>query len=172
MHFRKLISSIAALALIACAAIAPKPADAAALTYYAQNKILDWLFRAQSFSPPATLYVALVTSASSASGCGTEVSGGSYARVSITSSLTNWAGTQSAASTTTSTGTSGQTSNNIVLTYAAPTANWGTVVGFCVLDAVTSGNPIFFAPLTVSQTINSGAAAPSFSAAALTYTIN
>lgn len=137
---------------------------------YLENKFLDWLFRAQTFSPPATMYIGLVTSASSAGSPGSEVTGGSYARVSIASSLANWAGTQSAGSTGASTGTSGQTSNNVVLTFPAPTGNWGTVVGFIIMDASSGGNMIYFAPLTVAVTINSGAAAPAFAAAALTVT--
>lgn len=170
LKFKRLVS-LALVALLA-AGILPQRADAAALSYYLQNKYIDWILRGQSYSPAATVYVALATSASSAGSCGTEVSGGSYARVSIASSLANWAGTQSAGSTAVSSGTSGQTSNNIVLTFPAPTANWGTVVGFCIFDASSSGNLLIYAPLTVSVTINSGAAAPSFAAAALTYTIN
>lgn len=159
-------------AALAAGALVTGAAHAAALSNYVQNKYIDWLFRAQSYSPPATMYVGLATTAGSAAACGTEVTGGSYARVAITSGLTEWAGTQGAGSTTASSGTTGQTSNNAAITFPAPTANWGTVVGFCVFDASTSGNLIFYAPLTTAATINNGAAAPSFSISALTYTIN
>jgi hypothetical protein len=33
----------------------------AAMTDYLENKLVDWLLRGQSFTPPATLYVALFT---------------------------------------------------------------------------------------------------------------
>lgn len=101
----------------------------------------------------------------------TEASGGAYARASIAASLTAWAGTQSAGSTVASTGTGGQTSNNAAITYAAPSANWGTVWGFALYDAVSSGNAWFTAPLTTPQDVLNGQAAPSFAVAALTQAI-
>ena len=119
-----------------------------------------------------TVYVALLTAAPSDSGGGTEVSGGSYARVAVTASMANWAGTQSSGSTTASTGTSGTTSNNSTITFPAPTANWGTVTYFAVYDQATGGNLIYWAALTTSKTINNGDAAPSFAAAALTFQVD
>jgi len=136
---------------------------------YLENKIIDWLLRGQTFTPPATVYVGLLTAAPSDAGGGTEVSGGSYARVAVASSLANWAGSQSAGSTTASTGTSGTTSNNAAVTFPAPTANWGTVTHFGVYDASSAGNLLFYAALTTSKTINNGDAAPSFAAGALTF---
>lgn len=147
-------------------------ANAASLSNYLENKLADALLRAQAYTMPATVYVALATTSSSDTACGTEVSGGSYARVAVTSSLANWAGTQSAGSTVASTGTGGTTSNNASITFPAPTANWGTVVGYCVFDASTSGNLLFYAALTASKTINNGDAAPSFAAGALTLQID
>jgi hypothetical protein len=118
----------------------------------------------------STLYVALLTAAPSDSGGGTEVTGGSYARVAVASALANWAGTQSAASTTASSGTGGQTSNNGSITFPSPTANWGVVTHFALYDALTGGNLIYWGTLTVSKTVNNGDAAPVFAAAALTIT--
>ncbi len=135
---------------------------------YLENKYLDFLFRAQTFTAPATIYVALLTAAPSDSGGGTEVSGGSYARVAVTSSLANWAGTQSAGSTTASTGTGGTTSNNAAITFPAPTGNWGVVTHFGLYDASTSGNLLYWAALTTSKTINNADAAPSYAIGALT----
>jgi hypothetical protein len=115
-----------------------------------------------------TYYVALFTANPSDTGGGTEVSGGSYARVALTLSLANMAGTQAAASTTASSGTSGTTSNNNTITFPSPTANWGTVTGMALMDAATGGNMHVFAALTTSKTVNNGDAAPTFAAAALT----
>lgn len=143
----------------------------AALSDYAENKIIDSLLRAQAYTP-TTLYVALLTAAPNDTGGGTEVTGGSYARVSVTNSLANWAGTQSAGSTTASSGTGGTTSNNNVITFPAPTANWGVVTHFALYDAASAGNLIFYGALTTSKTINSGDAAPSFAAGALTFQID
>lgn len=152
-------------------AIAPQDAEAAAISNYLQNKFVDWFFRAQTFTAPTSIYIALATTTGTAAACGTEVTGGSYGRVQVTGALAAWAGTQSAGSTTASSGTSGQTSNNASITFPSPTANWGTVTSFCAFDASSGGNLLFFAALTVSKTINNGDAAPSFAAAALTYTI-
>jgi hypothetical protein len=153
--------------------LAPVPdARAGAMTDYLENKIIDWLFRGQAFTPPATIYVSLHTAACSDSSTGTEVSGGSYARVAVTSALANWAGTQAAASTTASTGTGGTTSNNAAVTFPAPTANWGSITHFGLFDASTSGNQLACAALTVSKTVNNGDAAPSFAAAALTFQVD
>ena len=60
----------------------------------------------------------------------------------VTSSLTAWAGTQAALSTTASTGVSGTTSNNNILTYNAPTATWGLVVAYAAYESLTGGNPL------------------------------
>jgi hypothetical protein len=135
---------------------------------YLENKLIDFIFRGQSYTPPATLYVALLTAAPSDAGGGTEVSGGSYARVGVTASLANFAGTQSAGSTTASSGTGGTTSNNGAITFPAPTANWGSVTHWGIYDASSGGNLLYYAPLTTPKTINNGDAAPSFAAGALT----
>ena len=147
-------------------------AQAASFTNTAENKIVDALFRGQSLGAPASWYVGLDTVACSEAGGGTEVSGGSYARVAITSSLANWAGTQAAASTTASSGTSGTTSNNGVITFPAPTANWGSVQSFRIWDASSGGSAWLCQTLTTAKTINNGDAAPSFSAGALTIQID
>lgn len=115
-------------------------------------------------------YVGLLTAAPSDSGGGTEVSGGSYARVAVGATLANWAGTQSAASTTASTGTGGQTSNNNAITFPAPSANWGVASHMGIYDAPTSGNLLYWVALTTPKTINNLDPAPSFVAAALTIT--
>ena len=127
-----------------------------AMSDYLENKLVDQIFRGQAFSFPATLYVALLTATPSDTGGGTEVTGGSYGRQSITGSLANWAGTQSAGSTTASSGTSGTTSNNNVVTFATPSANWGTVTHFAIYDASTSGALLFWGPLSSSKAVFTG----------------
>ena len=143
----------------------------AAMSDYLENKIIDWLFRAQSYTPPATLYFGLLTAAPSDTGGGTEVSGGNYSRVGVTGSLANFAGTQSAGSTSASSGTSATTSNNGAINFPTPSAGWGTVTHVAIYDASTSGNLLFWAALTTQKTINSGDTV-SFAAAALTVQID
>jgi hypothetical protein len=143
-----------------------------AMSDYLENKIIDWFFRGQAFTPPATAYVGLLTAAPTDAGGGTEVVGGSYGRVAIASLLANWAGTQSAGSTTASSGTGGTTSNNASITFPAPTGNWGVVTHFGIYDAPTGGNLLFWAPLAISKTVNNGDAAPSFPSGQLTVQID
>lgn len=138
---------------------------------YLENKITDLIFRGQTFTPPATIYVSLHTADPTDAAGGAEVSGGSYARVAITANLTNWSGTQAAASTVASSGTGGASSNNGAITFPAPTANWGVCTHFGIWDALTTGNLLVFGALGTSKTINNGDAAPSFAAAALVNTI-
>lgn len=145
---------------------------AAALTDFAENKIVDAVLRGQALGAPVTGYAALYTACPTDSTAGTEVTGGSYARVAITSSLANWAGTQSAGSTVASSGTSGTTSNNAAITFPAPTANWGIVVCWGILDAASAGNLWIYSALTVNKTINNGDAAPAFAAGAATVQID
>lgn len=138
---------------------------------YVENKVVDLLLRGQTFSPPATVYVGLSTSACSDSSVGTEVSGGSYARAAVTSNLTNWAGTQGAGTTVASSGTGGLTSNNVAIPFATPSAGWGLVTHWFLIDSLAAGTNILVCKaLTVSKTINSGDTV-SFAIASLTLTV-
>ena len=150
-----------------------------AMSDFLENKFIDWFFRAQAIgitgataaagTGPATLYVGLLTTSPTDSTGGTEVSGNAYARVAITSSLANWAGTQGAGTTSASSGSSGTTSNNNIVTFPTPTpSGWGTVVALGVYDASSGGNLLFYASLTISKTINAGDSV-TFPAATLSY---
>lgn len=154
----------------------------AAYTDIFENKLVDFLFRGQALgitgasaaagTGPATLYVSLKTAADADATPGAEVSGGSYARVAVVSSLANWAGTQGAGTTAASSGTSGTTSNNGVITFPAPTAAWGQVVGFGIHDAATGGNELVYAALGSPKTINNGDPAPTFPAGTLSVQVD
>ena len=165
----KSLKSVLAAVVLSVAALT---AHADALTNYAENKLTDALWRGQALGAPATWYVGLDTVACSETGGGTEVAGGSYARVETNASLAAWAGTQSAGSTVASSGTSGTTSNNNAVTFPAPTANWGSVTHAAIYDASTGGNLLVWGALTVPKTINNGDSAPSFLAAALSFQID
>lgn len=131
------------------------PAQAQALTDYTENNIIDWLLRGQTFTPPANTYAALFTAACNDAGGGTEVTGGNYSRQTIASSMANWAGTQSAGSTTASSGTGGQTSNNTAISWG--TVTWsGTVTHLGLMTASSGGNMIVCTALSSPQTVASG----------------
>jgi hypothetical protein len=137
---------------------------------YLENKLVDHIFRATAYTMPTTVYVALYTATPSDAGGGTEVTGGSYARVQVGPSTTAWNATQGGTAGASS-GTGGQTANAADIIFPAPTANWGVVTHFGLFDAVSAGNLLFWAALAASKTINSGDAAPKFLAGALTVTL-
>lgn len=126
----------------------------AAMSDYLENKLIDQIFRGQAYTFPSTLYIGLLTSTPSDTGGGTEISGNAYTRISIANSLTNWAGTQGAATTVASSGTTGTTSNNGSVNFPTPTGTWGTVTAFGIYDAATGGNLLFYGALTIIKTIN------------------
>lgn len=128
---------------------------------YLENEIIKHIFRTGSFTKPTGLYVGLFTAAPSDAGGGTEVSGGSYARVQHGPSDATWAATN---------GTNGQTSNVGDVTFPAPTANWGQATHFGIFDAPTAGNLLYQGPLTTPKTINNGDPAPKFTAGSLVIT--
>lgn len=147
---------------------------AGVLSDYGENKVLDALLRAQAIGTPATWYIALYIDTCSDSASGTEVSTSStgYARVGVTASLANWAGTQSAGSTTASSGTGGTSSNNGTITFGTPSGSWGQVQSVGWTDASTSGNRWICINLTAAKNVNNGDPAPSFPAATLQFQID
>lgn len=124
-------------------------------TDYAENKVLDHINGKSAFAMP-TAYVALFTAAPSDAGGGTEVSGGSYARVATSGA------TWSAAS-------AGAASNAAAISFPTASASWGTVTHYALFDASSSGNMLRWAALTASKTIGSGDTA-SFAIGALQMT--
>ena len=123
----------------------------AAMTDWLENKLIDWMFRGQTFTQPTSIQIGLFTSPPNEAGGGTEVSGNGYSRASLACSLLNWAGTQADGSTTTSSGTSGTTSNNAVITFPTPTGPWGLVTHFVVYDQ--SLNRLFWGALATGKNI-------------------
>lgn len=158
------------LIVLAACALAPL-AFATSLTDYYENKLLDDQFRTTAYTEPTTHYVSLLTAACSDSAAGTEVSGGSYARVAITKGDAAWKGSHGSA-TGASSGTNGTISNAAAITFPAPTANWGTITHFAIDDAASAGNRLVCQSLTTSKTVNNGDAAPSFAIDALTIQID
>jgi hypothetical protein len=163
-------SFLLGLALMLAVAL---PAQATSFTDYVENLAVDHMFRGQAFSEssPASYYVGLLTAGCTDSAGGTEVSGGSYARVSVSRAAASWKGTHGSA-TGASSGTNGTISNAAAITFPAPTANWGVITHFGIYDASTSGNLVVCQSLTASKTVNNGDAAPAFAVDALTIQID
>ena len=142
----------------------------AALSDFLENALVDHVFRGISYTMPSTIYIGLFTAAPSDSGGGTEVTGGSYARVQVGPSAGAWKSTNGATSGASS-GTGGQTMNAAAITFPTPTASWGQATHFAAFDASTGGNMLFHGALTLPKTINNGDPAPSFAADQLVVTL-
>jgi len=107
------------------------------------NALLDQLYGSGT---PATLYIGLFTSTPGPDGTGgTEVTGGSYARKAVTNNNTNFPAA-----------VDGQKANGVAITFAAASADWGTVEGFGVFDAPTGGNEYDFGDLATNKTVLNG----------------
>jgi hypothetical protein len=130
-----------------------------AKTNYLEDEIIKHIFRTGSFAKPTVLAVGLFTAAPSDAGGGTEVSGGSYARVQRDPLDANWTATA---------GGDGETDNAADLVFPTPTANWGTITHFGIFDATSVGNLLYWGALDNSKTVNNGDPAPKFVAGALT----
>ena len=127
---------------------------------YMENRMIDQIFRAQSFSFPGSLYFALFTTTPTDTFTGSsagEVTGGSYARQTIVCGTATFYNTQGT-TVGTSTGTGGTTSQVNAITYPAATADWGTVVGILITDSGTTaaGNSLFWSNLVASKVVGNG----------------
>lgn len=109
----------------------------AAASDYLELKILEHTLGITSFTAPTTTYLALFTSDPTDAGTGTEVSGGSYARQSI-----SW-----------NTPASGATTNSADVTFPQATANYGTVTHIGIYDASSAGNLLYHGALSASKSV-------------------
>lgn len=143
------------------------------LSNYLENEIVDHIFRARSYSGPATIYVSLHTGDPGESGASSEVStsGTNYARAALAASASNWKGTGNEVTGVDSAGTGGQTKNAVTITFNVPSATWGTVTHFALWDAVSSGNCLGSGALTTAKVINTSDTV-SFAADTLTVTFD
>lgn len=106
---------------------------------YLETEMLDHVFGGNAYTAPATLYAGLFTSNPDEDGSGTEVSGGSYARVSAAFTV------------------SGNTaSNSAAIEFTTATASWGTVSHIGIYDASTAGNLLCYAALDTAKAIDTG----------------
>lgn len=106
---------------------------------YLENKVLLHVFGATAYTAPTTLYVGLFTSDPGEGGTGTEVSGGSYARQTVTFTVTD-----------------NLASNTAAVEFPTASASWGTITYAAVYDAATGGNLLGSGGLATAKTIDSG----------------
>ena len=110
------------------------------MSNYLETALVNATLRNTSYTSPATVYAALFTTDPTDAGSGTEVSGGAYARTSITFGSPS----------------NGVTTNSADVTFPTCTAAWGTVTHMGIFDASTSGNLLYHTPLDASKTVDSG----------------
>lgn len=108
---------------------------ASSATNYLRNKIIDHMLRNQAYTPAAIMYQALFSGDTDLLGGGTEVSGGSYTRKTVTFIAP----------------TNGITSNSVDVSYAVMPA--GDVTHAAVFDASTDGNMLLQNPLASPVTL-------------------
>jgi hypothetical protein len=112
----------------------------AEMSNFLENALINATLRNTSYTSPTTVYLALYTSDPTDADTGTEVSGGSYARQSITfGSPSNGASTNTAA-----------------IEFPQATGSWGTVAYIGIRDASTAGNLLYHTALDASKTIATG----------------
>ena len=110
------------------------------MSNYLENALINVTLRATSYTAPTTVYVALFTTDPTDAGSGTEVTGGSYARTSVTFAAPS----------------NGVTTNNADVTFPTCTSSWGVVTHLGIYDALTTGNLLYHTPLDSSKTVDSG----------------
>ena len=117
------------------------------------DELIDHFLRNSAYTPAATVYIGLFTSAINDDFSGTECSGGDYARESIAFDA---AATRA-------------TSNTALITFTEASASWGEVGWVGLSDADTAGDGLAWGAVDTAKTIGSGDTAK-IAAADLTFT--
>ena len=112
----------------------------AEMSNYLENALINATLRNTSYTSPTTVYIGLYTSDPTDADTGTEVSGGSYARQSVTFGAPS----------------NGVSTNSAAIEFPQATGSWGTVGWIGIEDALSGGNLLYHTPLDASKTIESG----------------
>ena len=110
------------------------------MSNYLENALINGTLRATTYTAPTTVYLALYTTDPTDADTGTEVSGGSYARQSITMGAPS----------------NGVSTNSAAIEFPQASASWGTVAYVGIRDDVTGGNLLYHTALDTSKTIDTG----------------
>lgn len=112
----------------------------AEMSNYLENALINATLRNTSYTSPAVVYMGLYTSDPTDANTGTEVSGGSYARVAVTMGAPS----------------NGVSTNTAAIEFPQAGGSWGTVAYVGIRDASTAGNLLYHTPLDASKTIATG----------------
>lgn len=113
---------------------------------YLVDHQLDYLLKGTTFTRPTHCYVGLFTTTPALDNTGgveVSTSGTAYSRL-VIDSTTGWTGPSGANRTY---------SNAVDLTFAIPTANWGTIVSMGLFTALTGGNLLYVFSLVSPRSI-------------------
>jgi hypothetical protein len=120
-----------------------------AASNYLENKVLDHVLTATSYSAPATRYLALFTNTSGSAAANLEAG-------TLTDEVTTSSSAYGRETITFAAASGGSSASNATVTFDTATANWGTITHVAVMDAETSGNVLFYGAVTTSKTIETG----------------
>ena len=112
----------------------------AEMSNHLENALINATLRNTSYTSPSVVYVGLYTSDPTDANTGTEVSGGSYARTSVTFAAPS----------------NGVTTNSASVVFPTATGSWGTIGWIGILDAATSGNLLYHTALDEAKTVGTG----------------
>jgi hypothetical protein len=112
----------------------------AEMSNYLENALINGTLRGTTYTAPTTVYIGLYTSDPTDADTGTEVTGGSYARQSVTFGAPS----------------NGVSTNSAAIEFPQATGSWGTVGWIGIEDALSGGNLLYHTPLDASKTIESG----------------
>lgn len=106
-------------------------------TYYLDNVLINAALRNTPFVPPPLVFVSLYTVAPTASGGGTEVSGGGYGRQPVVFTAPS----------------NGVVSNVSDVNFPIAGTDWGTIVAFGICDASSGGNIMYYGNLSAPRSV-------------------
>jgi hypothetical protein len=129
---------------------------------YLEGLIRDHLLRTDTWAKPTALWVSLHTEDPYDDATGSEVSGGSYARMQLNPGDANWSEEDA---------TGGESTNLVAITFPAPTAIWGLITDFGLWDASTAGNLLVRGSVYPPLQVNGGDNAPQFPIGALSIVV-
>ena len=115
----------------------------AAKTDYLEDALLNHVLRNTAYTSPTAVYVGLTSTATTDAGGGTELTGGSYARVAVTFGAPAGGG-------------AGSVSNSAEVLFPEATTDWSAATHFFIADALTAGNRLYHGALDAARTALTG----------------
>lgn len=122
-----------------------------AASNYLENKVLDHVLTATSYTAPGTRYLALFNNTSGSAAANLEAG-------TLTDEVTTSGSAYGRKTVTFAAASGGSSATNATVTFDAATASWGSVTHVAVMDGGTAGagNVLFWGAVTTAKTIDTG----------------